>query len=565
MTDDDDILHDYDLSAWEAPPPPATLADAVIARVADAPGAPAIETVERSRRWWLAGVAGASVVATAAIVMVVVVARHGAHHAAPSHGELAATNARHLDLDTASAELDPGATVTWNRDGHGITIVQRGTATWRVDADEQLRIETGATLAPVEASGASLRVEAHMNISDMRVIGASTVTAAAVAFVTVVVYEGHVRVGTVNIQPGTTVEVRPDKPPAPPIAVSATDPRTDQLEAEVVRLRQQVADLEKAKPAGNAPPAEPCAQDECLLTNNAAPCCVKYRTQPPASPGGLTREMISTAMAKVRTQIDACGTGVTSLVKVKVAFKVGPDGTVTSVSSTVDPAGEGPADLVPCVATAAAKAPFPRTTDGGSFSYPFVFTNHTPTKFDFSKCDFEDLKQKAMDAINNGQHASALVTLEAALQCKPDDGPALQLAFMSACNSQNAAQAKKYYLHLSPTLQNRLKSICVRNKIDIDQVAAPAATDCQPAGKVDPLDPRPVCGTTGFLEISSQPTGLQVEIDGVKTGKVTPIAGHALPIAPGKHRVTFIYGPDRFTYPVIVEVGKTATVDKDLR
>jgi pSer/pThr/pTyr-binding forkhead associated (FHA) protein len=82
-----------------------------------------------------------------------------------------------------------------------------------------------------------------------------------------------------------------------------------------------------------------------------------------------------------------------------------------------------------------------------------------------SDCDFEALKAKGMDAINMGNHAAGLKSLEVALKCKPGDGYTIQLAFMAACNSQDAAKAKYYWTKLTPALQNRLESICVRNKI----------------------------------------------------------------------------------------------------
>jgi TonB family protein len=73
--------------------------------------------------------------------------------------------------------------------------------------------------ASVEASGASLRVEVQMQIahSDARVVAASAVTAAAVALVTIVVYQGHVKVAsggqTVNVAAGGRVEVKPGASP----------------------------------------------------------------------------------------------------------------------------------------------------------------------------------------------------------------------------------------------------------------------------------------------------------------------------------------------------------------
>ena len=42
----------------------------------------------------------------------------------------------------------------------------------------------------------------------------------------------------------------------------------------------------------------------------------------------------------------------------------------------------------------------------------------------------------------------------------------LQLAFMESCNSENLVKARVYWKKLSAELQNRVESICVRNKIN---------------------------------------------------------------------------------------------------
>jgi hypothetical protein len=59
MSHDDDTLAHIDLSAWDAPPPPANLADAVIERMgsADAGIAVPVEGPTAPRRAWLVGAA----------------------------------------------------------------------------------------------------------------------------------------------------------------------------------------------------------------------------------------------------------------------------------------------------------------------------------------------------------------------------------------------------------------------------------------------------------------------------------------------------------------------------
>jgi serine/threonine protein kinase len=71
-------------------------------------------------------------------------------------------------------------------------------------------------------------------------------------------------------------------------------------------------------------------------------------------------------------------------------------------------------------------------------------------------------------------------------------------------------------------------------------------------------------GDKGFLIVFSKPTA-KISVDGSDTGMSTPITGRALSLAPGKHKVTFVIGDDRFTYPVMIKTGETFTLSKDLQ
>jgi hypothetical protein len=285
MHDDDDALAGIDLAAWQPPPPPRGTADAVIARmreptsvaaVAAVTAVAAVEAHERTSRraWWLGGIA-ASAAAVAGL------AAWGLTRAPrPGHGEAIATRAQHLEIDGSTADLDAGAQVRWDRDRHRITAQQaRGTARWTIADDDTLVIEAGGpgSTATIEASGASLRVEVPMNVSDMRVLGASSLTAAAVAAVTVVVYTGHVKATsggqTVNVAPGATLELRPQRPPQElvlprpdqpqepraPIAVGAAPAEVqqlkDQLQAADAKIAALTAELAARKAAAAAGPS----------------------------------------------------------------------------------------------------------------------------------------------------------------------------------------------------------------------------------------------------------------------------------------------------------------------
>ncbi|HTL32715.1 MAG TPA: FHA domain-containing protein [Kofleriaceae bacterium] len=82
-----------------------------------------------------------------------------------------------------------------------------------------------------------------------------------------------------------------------------------------------------------------------------------------------------------------------------------------------------------------------------------------------ANCDADALKDKGMENINMGQHAAALAQFEASLRCK-NDAYVLSLAFMAACNAQNAGKAKQYWNKLSGAQQSKFRQMCVRNHID---------------------------------------------------------------------------------------------------
>jgi TonB family protein len=258
--DDDDALAGIDLAAWQPPEPPTGTADAVIARMREPAAVPAampvVDPTDRpSRRaWWIGGL-------TLAAAAVVAIAAWGVTRAPRNgHGDVVATRAGHLELDGSTAELDAGAQVRWDRVRHRITAHQaRGSVRWTVADDDTLMIDSGGSPSAVtiEASGASLRVEVQMNISDVRLMGATTLTSAAVAVMTVVVYAGHVKATsggqTVNVSPGATLELRPDRPPqvpaeppprpTEPIAVGATPIDVRALEGKLRAADERIAKL----------------------------------------------------------------------------------------------------------------------------------------------------------------------------------------------------------------------------------------------------------------------------------------------------------------------------------
>jgi hypothetical protein len=443
---DDSALAGIDLGAWAPPPPPEAdaLADAVVARMREPAASAAREPAEHgaaaggSRRRWPIAAAAAAVVVAVAAAGVLVLSRQVAPPPPAGSGEVLAARASHLEIGASSAELDPGAEARWRREGRRIAAAQpRGAALWRVAAEDTLVIDAGAAVASVEASGASLRVEVQMNLSDARVIGASAATAAAVALVTVIVYQGHVNVTsagqTVRVEPGSTVEVRPREAAREAPTVGAAAPSLEQMKQELRALEQRIAEVEK----------ERAAEEE-----------------------------------------------------------------KAAVSAPQTPPGPRPAPPAP-------------------------------------GCDADGLAEKGRDQYAAGQLAAALQSFEQAYACKADPTIA-QKAFVVACNIPSVSKARLYWKWLSPVSRQRAVAICVRNGITEDMLdeSTPAQADARSAK----------------LHISSRPPA-KVAVDGKEVG-MSPIE---IEVAPGRHRVRFELGSDRFTFAVSAKAGETVTLDKTLQ
>ena len=68
----------------------------------------------------------------------------------------------------------------------------------------------------------------------------------------------------------------------------------------------------------------------------------------------------------------------------------------------------------------------------------------------------------------------------------------------------------------------------------------------------------------GYLQVQSTPSA-KIYVDGVDTGMSTPINGKQLSLSPGKHKVTFAIGGDKFTFAVMIKAGATEVLKKDLQ
>jgi hypothetical protein len=455
-----------------------------------------------------------------------------------------------------------------------------------------------------------------MNMSDARVIGASTITAAAVAMVTVVVYEGHVKVSsagqTVVVQPGATFTLPPPAPPQqpePPIVgvAPAHGPSIAilGLDSGDPVGRELTADLRDRAKAGTgpfqlAPASEKELVDEKLLHDCAdeAPACMaqigddlgadmliygsvvaprrgydvtltlldvhrkvvvrsstdliptpessgaalagwatKLYARLTGTGGGLSADQIDHVMRDHAHDVQACFQQYAVSGTVVIDLSIDETGKV----SAAIPAETPDAALGTCIADAVAAFSFPAAHGRTRAKYPFAFAATT--------CDAKALEEKGINAFGVGKHALALASFEQALACKPGDARLVKLSFMASCELKDLSKARTFWRQLAANEQATLVQICMRSGINPGDLNgdAPALE-----GKL---------GDDGVANIYCRPEA-KLLIDGVDTGQTTP--AH-LQLRAGKHKVTFVVGQDRFTYPLTIRAGESETISKDLQ
>ena len=91
-------------------------------------------------------------------------------------------------------------------------------------------------------------------------------------------------------------------------------------------------------------------------------------------------------------------------------------------------------------------------------------------------------------------------------------------------------------------------------------VATKATVD---RGKAEKTSSKPAADKDGYLVVTSKPVGAKILIDGKPTGMTTPTS--KITVAPGRHKVTFVVGSDKFTFAVLVKAGETLTLNKELQ
>lgn len=470
MRDDDDHpLAGINLAAWQPPPPPANLADAVIARMRQPTPAVAVaEPDERASRRSirLAGLAGLA----AAAALAGGLAMWGTRRAPrDGRGALIAARAEHLALDDTTADLDPGAELRWTRDGRGIIAhQQRGTVRWTVANDDILMIDPGGagsagSTATIEASGASLRVEVPMNLSDTRVLGVTTAVAAVAALATVTVYQGHIKATsggqTVQIEPGATIELRSGQLPQPPslhagepIAVGAGDVQA--LQAKLAAANKQIAELTARLPGAGDAPAEtahtdvsPAALDQLRLSGdrNVVPDAATQQAMELAGNPSLD--------GTFRLCVDTHG-AVSSVQRIKSTR-------FDKYDQEIERAMRG-WTYKPFLID---DKPVPVCT-----AITYVYTRDTdPPRHALRLCEkvnIDDAVTQAANQYSNGFASAALSIMRGVLACK-QDARMYRLGALYACAAHDAATARQLLAKLPTTARPAIEQRCQQEGIAV--------------------------------------------------------------------------------------------------
>jgi hypothetical protein len=207
---EDNPLANVELATISAPRAPAGFAEGVLARFATTEAAIAVARRRRMRRAaWIA--AGTLAAAAAVLALVLWWPARG-----PETGAFAAVVPRHLDVGGLAVDLEGGTTIAWTREHDRLHVDQRGSATWSVPPGHDLRVEV-AGIGTVDATNATLHVEARMNLLDSKLIGVTAATAALVTAVTVTVIHGQAHVGgagtSMTVKAGHSVVVSAGKQP----------------------------------------------------------------------------------------------------------------------------------------------------------------------------------------------------------------------------------------------------------------------------------------------------------------------------------------------------------------
>jgi serine/threonine protein kinase len=127
----------------------------------------------------------------------------------------------------------------------------------------------------------------------------------------------------------------------------------------------------------------------------------------------------------------------------------------------------------------------------------------------------------------------------------------------ATAGSAGAASLGSTQASMTATVRQRGESASNDNTKTPPGTPRSTATDTTPT-------PAPSTGTSdakGYLQLDSKPAA-RIAVDGADTGKHTPTK---LTLPPGKHKITFSIGDDRFSYPIVIRPGETQAMTKDLQ
>ena len=155
-------------------------------------------------------------------------------------------------------------------------------------------------------------------------------------------------------------------PAAPAIVMPAGGPADDQIAG----LAKRVAELEAKLGDVDALRArvQELSHADDRTPTRPLPTLVERVAPTSTGPDSIDRDAIKNAIGPVKSEIAACGQRAGFKGMVKVRARVSPDGSVAASSNdAVD------AELNRCIKTIIDGLAFPKTQQGGAFSYPFIF------------------------------------------------------------------------------------------------------------------------------------------------------------------------------------------------
>jgi hypothetical protein len=290
-----------------------------------------------------------------------------------------------------------------------------------------------------------------MTAADARVIGASSVTAAVVAFATVVVYDGHVRATsggtTVDVLPGAVVELRSGQPPGPP-----APPPHEALAVGAAPVDTTAA-MDAPAPTSTVTPKLSDADKNVAAVDTVreqlVACAVEWR------------QVGTFELSMTHQNVDPFSSFSGGIVELKLSYRAIDASGHTVPSRESSMFRKCLQDALPELPTRAEfsyrlSAPAP---DSGSTSHP--------KQPQAAACDTEALRQAGRQAWTAGDFALAVSSLEKAYACTPDAGD-LTLIAAGACKLKDAAKARRLFPRIPAAARLAIAQACLEHGIQLE-------------------------------------------------------------------------------------------------